>query len=63
MTDQTQPDLMRLPSGEREWSEFIQQAAGAGDLIERHFIELKLEIDPTGKEGATVPRNTLPGTQ
>lgn len=52
MTDQTQPDLTRLPSGEREWSEFIQRAAGAGDLIERHFIELKLEIDPTGKEGA-----------
>jgi hypothetical protein len=46
MTDQTQPDLMRLPSGEREWSEFIQQAAGAGDLIERHFIELKLEAAP-----------------
>ncbi|MBU8833829.1 hypothetical protein [Mycolicibacterium goodii] len=52
MTDQAQPDLTRLPSGEREWAQFIQQAAGAGDLIERHFIELKSEIDPTGKEGA-----------
>ncbi|MGV0874039.1 hypothetical protein [Mycolicibacterium sp. XJ879] len=52
MTDQTQPDLTRLPSGELEWPEFIQKAAGAGDLIERHFIELKSEIDPTGKDGA-----------
>ena len=53
MTEQTPPDLTRLPSGEREWPDFIQKVAGAGDLIERHFIELKSEIDPTAKDGAT----------
>jgi hypothetical protein len=52
MTDQATPDFTRLPSGEREWPDFIQQAAAAGDIAERHFIELKSEIDPTGKEGA-----------
>lgn len=46
------PDLTRFPSGEREWSEFIRRVAASGDLAERHFIELKSDIDPTSKEGA-----------
>ena len=46
------PDLTRFPSGEREWSEFISRVAASEDLAERHFIELKSDIDPTNKEGA-----------
>lgn len=52
MDDAPPPDFTHLPSGEREWPDFIDQVAAAGDFAERHFIELKSDIDPTGKEGA-----------
>jgi hypothetical protein len=50
--DADTPDLTHLPSGEREWSEFIRRVAPTGDLHERHFLELKSDVDPTSKEGA-----------
>jgi hypothetical protein len=50
--DADTPDLTHLPSGEREWSEFIRRVAPAGDLHERHFLEMKSDVDPTSKEGA-----------
>jgi hypothetical protein len=50
--DADPPDFTHFPTGERQWSEFIGRVAAAGDLVERHFIELKSEIDPTSKQGA-----------
>lgn len=55
-------DYSRLPSGEREWSEFIAYVSVAGGLAERHFIELKSDIDPTGKEGAAKVAKYILGT-
>jgi hypothetical protein len=45
-------DLSRLPSGERKWTAFIAEAARLGDRAERHFLEIKSEINPASKGGA-----------
>jgi hypothetical protein len=45
-------DLSRLPSGERRWMALITETSKLGDRAERHFLEMKSEIDPTSKEGA-----------
>ncbi len=60
--DGESPDFTRLPSGEREWSDFIHQAAAMGAAAERHFIELKSDVDPTGKEGAAKVAKFILGT-
>jgi hypothetical protein len=44
-------DLSRLPSGERRWMALITEAAKLGDRAERHFLEMKSEIDPASKDG------------
>jgi hypothetical protein len=45
-------DLSRLPSGERGWRALIAEASRLGERAERHFLEMKSEIDPISKEGA-----------
>jgi hypothetical protein len=50
--DSASPDFTRLPSGERGWADFIDSVAAMGDVDERHFIELKSDIDPTDKDSA-----------
>jgi len=44
-------DLSRLPTGELGWSRFVEWAASSDDRIERFFLELKSDIDLTGKHG------------
>lgn len=44
-------ELSRLPAGERKWRELIALVSAAGDRAERHYLEMKSEIDPTNKTG------------
>lgn len=47
----TEPDFSRLPIGERELTEFIHAVATLDDRIERHFLEVKSDVDLTQERG------------
>ncbi|WP_165693257.1 ATP-binding protein [Mycobacteroides abscessus] len=44
-------DLSQLPSGERKWRELITKVSMLGDRAERHYLEMKSEINPVDKAG------------
>ncbi|CRK52015.1 conserved hypothetical protein [Rhodococcus sp. RD6.2] len=47
----TDPDLSRLPMGQREWRGLIDALSELDDRAERHFLELKSQIDLSSTGG------------
>ncbi|MFB1295789.1 hypothetical protein ACAG24_009760 [Mycobacterium sp. pW049] len=45
-------NMTEFPSGERDWCRLIDHVTAVGDLAERHYLELKSDIDPISKDGA-----------
>lgn len=44
-------DLARLPSGELGWTAFVDHVASTDDRVERYFLEVKSDVDLTGRRG------------
>lgn len=45
-------DFSRLPVGQREWSTFVQALSKEDDRAERHFLEMKSDVDLGTTSGA-----------
>ncbi|WP_430336270.1 hypothetical protein [Rhodococcus sp. ACT016] len=45
------PDLTRIPRGQREWAALVGVLSEDDDRAERHFLELKSQIDLSSTGG------------